>query len=233
MALPAKTSVSQDGIVAPHLFRYDWDSDITESNTFRPGTIFGYSVTLAAPDGPATAYLRLCADSSAGAYQYWGGVIEVKVCSPKFVPFPVASRMTDRFDLNGVAGAGVGIHVANSGTTGTLYVDALSEVTVIRPKLSISDTAPIDLGTVRRGVANVKLTLEWGVGHAWDATDHVGAKILGGDAAHFEFVSEHRGSSPQELKLVGADKQGGLLGGPNPESEELVVKFTGSNEPGT
>jgi hypothetical protein len=148
-------------------------------------------------------------------------------------------------------------------------VDGFSEIVFIRPKLSISDTTPIDLGVIKLGatatsrprtitngqpltlpskraegdvvanvptllygIANVKLTLEWGVGHAWGATDHVGAKILGKDAARFEFVSKHLGASALELKLVGRDEQGGLAGGPDPESEELVVKFGGSDKPG-
>ena len=61
----------------------------------------------------------------------------------------------------------------------------------------------------------------------------MGAKILGRDAACFEFVSKHCGATAQELKLIGADGQGGLLGGPTPESEELVVRFSGSDKPGT
>ncbi|MCY3021232.1 MAG: hypothetical protein NTW87_19635 [Planctomycetota bacterium] len=270
MTLPVKGSVAQDGIVPPHLFRYDWNSDITEPNTFRPGTIFGYSVSLAAPDGSATAYLRLCADSSAGANQYWGGPIEVKTSSPHFSTCLVANRMTDKFDVNGNAGGGVGIHVANSGPAGTLCVDGFSEIAFIRPKLSVSDTSPIDLGVIKPGATaasrprqitncqpltlpnkraegdvvgnvptllygatNVKLTLEWGVGHAWGAADHVGAKILGKDATRFEFVSKHLGASARELKLVGGDEQGGLAGGPDPESEVLVVRFIGNDEPGT
>ena len=270
MTLPLKGAISQDHILPPQLFRYDWNSDITEPNSFRPGTLFGYSVQLAAPDGPATAYLRLCADSSAGAYQYWGGVIEVKADSPQFTAFSLAGRMTDKFDLSGQTGGGVGILVANNGPGATLGVDGFSDIAFVRPKLSVSDLSPLDLGTVRPGatanskprqisnsqtltlpnqraagdaagavaslllgIANVKPTLEWSVGHVWGATDHVGAKILGRDAACFEFVSKHRGATAQELKLIGADEQGGLLGGPTPESEEVVVRFSGSGKPGT
>lgn len=63
-------------------------------------------------------------------------------------------------------------------------------------------------------------------------TDHVGALLIGADAARFEFVSDHRGRTQQQLKLIGADGQGGLLGGAAPEEETFAVRFTGADRPG-
>jgi hypothetical protein len=45
-------------------------------------------------------------------------------------------------------------------------------------------------------------------------------------------VSEHLGSTPRQLRLIGSDGQPGLLGGPTPESEPLVVRFVGADRPG-
>jgi hypothetical protein len=63
-------------------------------------------------------------------------------------------------------------------------------------------------------------------------TDSVGAILLGKNANLFEFVSNHVGKTPQELKLIGADDKPGLQGGPQPESEEVVVRFKGAPQAG-
>ena len=63
-------------------------------------------------------------------------------------------------------------------------------------------------------------------------TDHVGAVLIGANAKLFEFVSDNCGVSRQQLKLIGADKQPGLFGGPNAESEPVIVRFVGSKEKG-
>lgn len=269
VALPPKAGIVQDNIAACGIYGYDWNSDLLEPNHFRPGTVTGYTVDIAADGaGPQTGYMRLCANSSATGYQYWGGIPNISTASRQFVTRRIASQMTPTFDLSG-AGAGVGTLFAHMGGEGTLYVDHLSPITVIRPRLAISDTRPIDLGeiaadsasvsaertvansqtltlpdqrddaaearpvpTVLYGVCNLKSSLQWGFEHVWGETDHVGAVLIGKDAGLFEFVSEHRGATPQELKLVGADGKGGLVGGPTPEAEKLVVRFVGSAKPG-
>ena len=63
-------------------------------------------------------------------------------------------------------------------------------------------------------------------------TDHVGAVLIGKDADKFEFVSDHCGDTKRQLKLVGADGQGGLLGGPLPETETFAVRFLGAEKAG-
>ena len=61
--------------------------------------------------------------------------------------------------------------------------------------------------------------------------DDVGAVILSEQAELFEFVSEHRGATPQTLRLLGADGTSGLRGGPTPESESVVIRFRGADRP--
>jgi sialate O-acetylesterase len=63
-------------------------------------------------------------------------------------------------------------------------------------------------------------------------TDHVGAVLIGKDADKFEFVSDHCGATKLQLKLVGADGQGGLTGGPAPETETFSVRFLGTEKAG-
>lgn len=63
-------------------------------------------------------------------------------------------------------------------------------------------------------------------------TDHVGAVLIGKDAALFEFVSPNCGATPQQLKLVGQDGKGGLEGGATPETETFAVRFNGAAKAG-
>ena len=56
--------------------------------------------------------------------------------------------------------------------------------------------------------------------------------ILGEQAELFEFLSEHRGATPQTLRFLGADGTSGLRGGPTPESESVVIRFRGADRPG-
>jgi hypothetical protein len=55
--------------------------------------------------------------------------------------------------------------------------------------------------------------------------------LVGNDAEHFEFVSPHRTGNPRERRLIGADGEGGLTGGPEQETETLVVKFRNADMP--
>ena len=100
------------------------------------------------------------------------------------------------------------------------------------PDKRTDDDEERQVATVLYGIANVRPSLQWAIEHVWGETDHVGAVILGKDAELFEFVSDHRGGSPRELRLVGADGEGGLLGGEDPEREPLVVRFRGNRQPG-
>jgi sialate O-acetylesterase len=268
-SLPSKGSVMQKGIADNGTYGYDWNADLFEAARFRPGTLFGYSVDLAgAPGaGPPVGYMRLCCEEGNSGFGHWGGVPEIKTAGERFVTRRIAGRMMTKFDLNG-NGTSVGAFFANNAQAGRLLLDNLSAISFIRPRLAVSDEAPLSLGrtgpggtvesqprwiangqqltlpdqrtddderqvaTLLYGIATVKPSLQWSIAHVWGETDHVGAVILGKDAERFEFVSDHLGGSPRELRLVGPDGQGGLLGGANPEREPLVVRFRGSDDPG-
>jgi len=271
MSLPPKGEITQDDIVSCGVYGYDWNSDLFEPNHFRPGTVTGYAIDITAGPGSAmqTGYMRLCGHSTSGGSNYWGGIPTVTTSSTQFVTRQIANRMTTKFDLDG-RGMGVGTLFANHSPSGTLLLDNLSAITIIRPMLAVSDVRPIALGrvaveqpieskprtiangqvrtlpdnrtdgqpptqvaTLLYGVVNLKASPQWGISHAWGETDHVGAVLVGGDADRFEFASPHQAGSPRELRLIGADGEGGLTGGPEPETEPLVVKFRGADKPGS
>ena len=271
VALPPKAGIVQDNIAACGIYGYDWNSDLLEPNRLRPGMVAGYAFDAACGDeaAPATAYMRLCADASATAIEYWGGVPQIKVARREFTRCQVAVRMTPSLALNGI-GMGIGCYFAQSGPkNAVLYLDNLSDIDILRPKLGISATAPIDLGrvkagetatsaprsffnsqpdtltdqrepgrpgqpvpTVLYGIARMQPSLQWKQLHLWGETDHVGAVIQGPDAVRFAFVSEHASTNGLELKLIGADGQGGLKGGPEPERESWQLQFLGAQRPG-
>ncbi len=158
MRLPLGGEASQDDIVPRSATRYDWNSDPLDRVNFRPGYIAGYSIDIAAGTGatePMKAYLRLCGHSTAEAYEYWGGVPEIATSGDQFVTRHVAVTMTQTFDMGG-GGTGVGVLLAflpGNANTGELLIDNLSPVTVVRPRLAVSDVAPIDFGTVPPGAS--------------------------------------------------------------------------------
>lgn len=100
------------------------------------------------------------------------------------------------------------------------------------PDKRTDDDEERQVATIVYGIANVRPSLQWAIAHVWGETDHVNAVIHSKDAELFEFVSDRLGASPQELRLVGPDGEGGLLGGEDPEREPLVVRFRGSRRPG-
>lgn len=272
LRLPVGGGAIQDNIVAGSVNRCDWNSDPLSRQTFRPGSVVGYSVDLATSAGGtgATAYLRLCGNSSATGISYFGGVPTVLVNHESFTTYPIATCLSQTFDLDG-RGMGVGVLFAcqPASPSGVLYLDNLSTITVLRPMLAVSNSKPLEFGavkigdsrsspprhvfntqkqtlpdcreaaaeprqvaTVLHGVCNLKSAPQWGIEHVWGPADDVGCMLIGPQAKHFEFVSGNRGKSPQELRFIGQDDKPGLLGGPIPETEEAVVRFLGSAEPG-
>ena len=269
MSLQPKGEITQDDIIQCGVYGYDWNSDLLEPNHFRPGTLTGYAVDVAAGPGSGlqTGYMRLCGHSTAGGSNYWGGIPTITTSSTDFLNRQIANRMTTRFDLDG-RGMAVGTLFANQSPSGTLLLDNLTPITVVRPMIAVSDARPIAMGrvavgkpmesqprtiangqvrtlpdkrtdeqppkqvaTLLYGVANLKASPQWGISHAWGETDHVGAMLVGNDAEHFEFVSPRQTGNPRELRLIGVDGEGGLTGGPEPETETLVVNFRGADMP--
>lgn len=92
--------------------------------------------------------------------------------------------------------------------------------------------APAPVTTLLHGTANLKPAVHGDSEHVRGPTDHVGAILIGKDAARFEFVTKHPGATPRELPLLGPDGRPGLSGGPSPEAEEWAVTFLGATQPG-
>ena len=86
--------------------------------------------------------------------------------------------------------------------------------------------------TMLYGLASAFRTEPAMLQHVIPPSDGVGAILLGEQVQSFEFASEHLGATPQSLRLVGADGKSGLRGGENPETEELAIRFKGSDRPG-
>lgn len=99
------------------------------------------------------------------------------------------------------------------------------------PHKRTDEQSPTQVATVLYGIANLKAGPQWGISHAWGETDRVGAMLVGNDAEHFELVSPHRTGDLRELRLIGVDGEGGLTGGPEQETETLVVKCRGADMP--
>ena len=144
---PPKGSAAEDEIRNNGMYAYDWNGDLIYDESFRPGTIVGYSVDMAADAGEkAIGYMRLCINSSAAGYQYWGGIPEISTSSTKPVTRKIATRMSTTFDTGGYGA--IGILVANLQPKGNAYFDNFSPLTVLRPRLAISSVQPFNLGTV-------------------------------------------------------------------------------------
>lgn len=245
-----------------------WNCDPLLPLAVRPGCVVGYSVDMAASGGKAlSAYLRLCQDSHAGGCGFWGGVALPRTDSVAFVHRCIAAEFQADYHLVPHDAAG-GRFGNQNDADGAIFLDNFSDVTLLRPLLMVSDTAPMLLPPVKPGARVVSSTRLIGNGQRRTATrqlddrpteqlptvlyglagvprtepvalqqltipgDGVGAILLGGQAELFEFASEHLGPTPQSLRLVGGDGKNGLRGGESPESEELSIRFKGSDRPG-
>ncbi len=251
-----------------------WNTPPLEPAALRPGSLVTYGCRIASPAGTVqTLYANLCHDASGGGYQTWGGVREISTASRGFVARTIVQRMTDTIpeSLRSAAPTAGARFIHHGGAApGPLLLDSLSAVTIVRPRLSVSSTAPIDFGSVARGeiaespeitITNAQTAtarqvlsdddpgtelatiLHGAASFAPDGmgllqkittpTDGVAAMIIGPDAAHFELITDHPGPSPRTVRLVGADGEPGLTGGPKPESESFRIRFCGGPEPAT
>jgi sialate O-acetylesterase len=271
LKLPGKDAAISQSNMAPPLGNY-WNSNPLLKMVVRPGCVSGYSVDIASADeNQKTIYMRLCKNPQAEGYQFWGGIPLILTASTKFEKKEIANIFSAKFDFdfggNSVDTAGA-IFVNQSKVDGAVYMDNLSEITLLRPLLNISGNAPIILpavnagetalsekrivsnsqkqtmprklnneetqqvATVLYGAAGFKISENPKMQKINDASDDIGAIIMGNDAKLFEFSGDHVGVSPQSLRFVGADGKSGLVGGLKPESEEIVIKFKGSDTPG-
>ena len=267
LKLPAKEAGASQNDIARG-FGCVWNCDPLLPLAVRPGCVAAYSVDMAVTGGkPLSAYLRLCQNANASGYQFWGGVPLPSTASATFVRRQIAAVFAPVFDLGGPDTAG-GLFSHQNNAEGAVFLDNFSEVTLLRPLLTVSDTGPITLPQAKPGQSVVSAprtvingqrrtsprqlddapaesvpTVLYGLAgcprtephHMQRLTapcDDVGAVILGEQAELFEFISEHRGATPQTLRFLGEDGLSGLRGGPTPESESVVVRFRGADRPG-
>ena len=132
-----------------------WNTPPLEAAAVRPGSLVTYGCRIASPAGAEQSlYANLCHYASGGGYQTWGGTRVLSTASREFVPRTVVQRMTDTIpdSLRSAAPtAGARFIHHGSAAPGPLLLDSLSDVTIIRPQLSVSSTQPIDFGSVARG----------------------------------------------------------------------------------
>ncbi len=265
--LPAHGSAASQDRIAQGL-GYAWNCDPLQPLAVRPGCVAAYSFALAVEGGkPLTVYMRLCQDPTAGGYQFWGGVPEVRSASSAFALRQIATAFLPVFDISADTAGAFFANLNKDG--GTIRLDDFSPVTLLRPLLALDDAGPIVLPSTKPGGSATSVprrirngqvrsaprqldeqpaqpvpTVLYGLAgqarsepaHMQRLTlpgDEVGAVLIGKQAGLFEFISEHRGATPQTLRLVGGDGKGGLSGGPTPESETLALRFTGADQPGT
>ncbi len=238
LRLPVGGEASQDDIVPRAATRYDWNSDPLERVNFRPGYVAGYSIDIAAGPGttePARAYLRLCGHSTAEAYQYWGGVPEITTAGQNFVTRQIAVAMTSTFDMGG-SGAGVGVLLAylpGDKITGELLLDNLSPVTILRPKLTVSDVTPIDLGVVAPGAAATSAPRTISNGQTRTLADHrndASPKPAGIATILYGTANLRPGPFADSEHVRGAtDDVGAILIGDHPEAFEFISPHRGAS----
>ena len=154
-------SASQDDMARG--FGCFWNCDPLLPLPIRPGCVSAYSFDMAVTGGkPLLAYMRLCRHSNATGHEFWGGVPLPRTASATFVRRQVASVFAP-IHLAALAGGYGGLNAsdsaggifANNSEGGAVFLDNFSEVTLLRPLLTVSETGPITLPQVKPGQSAV------------------------------------------------------------------------------
>lgn len=155
VSLPLYNGVRQDGMVVSAIHRYDWNSDLLDQYRFRPGTVTGYSVDMASGDGLLGGlYMNLCSDSSAGGYQYWGGIPVLSTTNRAFVRRHLAMTMVPNFNVSGSWQSIGGRFLLDSSSSAShVYVDRFSNLLAVRPSLGVSDDSAFSFGVLSPNMA--------------------------------------------------------------------------------
>jgi len=151
-------SASQDDMARG--FGCFWNCDPLLPLVVRPGCVSAYSLDMAVTGGkPLSAYMRLCRHSNATGHEFWGGIPLPRTASATFVRRQIAGVFAP-VNLAALAGGGpppynrsgtAGGLFANNGGEGAVFLDNFSDVTLLRPLLTVSDTAPITLPQAKPG----------------------------------------------------------------------------------
>jgi sialate O-acetylesterase len=156
LKLPAKEAGASQNDIARG-FGGVWNCDPLLPLAVRPGCVAAYSVDMAVTGGkPLSAYMRLCQNANASGYQFWGGVPLPRTASATFVRRQIAAVFAPVFDLSGPDTAG-GLFSHQNHAEGAVFLDNFSEVTLLRPLLTVSDTGPVTLPPKRSPGQSVSL----------------------------------------------------------------------------
>ncbi len=237
--------------------RFIWGADLTGPRNPRPGTIysFTYRVQRLASE-PVQTDLWLIANASNRSMFIDSGA--QTTTEPEQVMTQVGRRSTTMLDgyantLKLALRAGRGKAVVRDispirfvrpklGLSSTVPI----RFAKLKPGQASEPSAPYKILNAQ------KTTLADSKGEAWKTilygtarlnmpepkkpylldTEHVGAVLVGEAADKFELVGDADRSNGKQLKLIGADGEPGLLGGPQPESETFRVRFRGAKQPG-
>jgi len=252
IALPANQNMTGGkGEIFNVLGNWDqkWNASVIGPINPRPGTIYSFSFDAARIDKKSSALTCFMTSGGTHGSGFFKEIGNVMLNNDDLQRFTVAGvrnvSMVCAWDRT------LAVRIYGIGE-----VKNLSTIDFIRPELSVSDTALIDLGTVKPGQAselsagrkvinsqtevikiseNIWRTVLYGTANITapadklylQSIDNVGATIIGDDAKNFEFDK-----GGQSLKFVGTDGNPGLEGGENPESENISVRFTGNEKPG-
>jgi len=150
LKLPTKEAGASQNDIARG-FGCVWNCDPLLPLAVRPGCVAAYSVDMAVTGGkPLSAYLRLCQNANASGYQFWGGVPLPHTANATFVRRQIAAVFTPVFDLGSPDTAG-GLFSHQNNAEGSVFLDNFSEVTLVRPLLTVSDAGPITLPRAKPG----------------------------------------------------------------------------------
>jgi len=141
-------------LIPPRDGRFDWNSDLLKRASFRPGMLLGYQLDLAsAGDKDAMLYANLAANDKGGAWRYFNDRIpKLPIAAGDFkrVSIAMVTQPRHRHIVRSSSIGGRWVNLAKTDSA-TLFLDNFSEITCIRPKLTVSETEAIRFNPVAAG----------------------------------------------------------------------------------
>ncbi len=236
---------------------HSWNGSLVGPDNIRPGSVvaFDFDVRLVAKKQDTVSVFLATAGAAntsmftnAGRFQFEGAGTH------RF-------RQVGRRNANMLDAWNSDVNLVVQTQTQTV-VGNVSPMHVVRPQLGISDDSPIAFQSVKRGktaesaprhVFNAQQsTVADQRGKPWEtilygaavlqadqtreylvSTEHVGIQLVGPHAGKFQLAGDNATDDGQSIRLIGADDEPGLLGGPDPEQESFAVHFKGAAQPGT
>jgi|GEM_PF-2152377 len=235
-----------------------WTSDLSGPRNPRPGTIYSFEVTgrkVGSKHGNLTAFLTTPSTKGGTNFQTSGNLTFTEDQPQTHTAAGIRNTKmnnawTRRFAARLYSGENVEVtHLSpvrfvrpllrlsapNAIDLGTASPNAASKpsapIKITNTQAKIIEANGKTFATILYGAANVAPGKE--EKRAWQQTnDDTGVLLVGSDAQHFELTGDHVAADGRSAKLVGADGEPGLVGGPSPESQRLTVTFKGAAKPG-